>query len=688
MFNIVDMNTQTSHEVLKAVATLYQQHHCNAARAARESGVPRATFFDRLKKARQAGLVHDLKQEDPMVSASKFTYTPLPDSDISVEELIEHRIKQFSRKKAHEDARRLIKVKVHTKGPIGIWHLGDPHCDDDGTDIALLRDHINIIRKTEGLFGANVGDSSNNWVGRLSHLWGQQSTSAKQMWQLVDWLIKSTQWLYLIGGNHDCHDSSTECLTKRGWLKYTEITDADEILSFIPKTGECEWTPILKRVIKRHDGLLVDIRTQSVDISVTPAHRVLCKARGRNLKWTNWDYTHAENLSSRIAVPVCGESTSPGVRLSDDQIALTGWLLTDGHIAWKGNSPKITFYQSKDGTEINRLLSALNLSHKVRVRKRNIQFIAGRKLVSPPLDATEWSLHAKSSRKVLSWVPRKGVLPDWAFQLNARQFSILIDSIVAGDGTWDGADKTLKNVAVVHGTSGFLSSLQAAAVMHGWNARLSVARGKDYRLNICKRTTVQFDTKKAISKRPYRGDVWCLTVPHGNFMVRRNGSAHFSGNCWSGEGDPIKWMMKGQEAPYQSSEVRLELCFPNKNTCRINARHDFSGHSQYNPVHGPMKANMFGARDHIAVAGHRHVSGHGVLKNPDDGSLCHSFLVAGYKIYDRYAMEKGFRDQRISTGVFTIINPEVPNTHPDFILHCWDIETGVFLLKALRKRYA
>ena len=73
--------------------------------------------------------------------------------------------------------------------------------------------------------------------------------------------------------------------------------------------------------------------------------------------------------------------------------------------------------------------------------------------------------------------------------------------------------------------------------------------------------------------------------------------------------------------------------------------------------------------------------------NPEDGSLCHSFLVAGYKIYDRYAMETGFRDQRISPGVFTIINPEVPNTHPDFVTHFWDMATGIFFLKALRRRY-
>jgi hypothetical protein len=99
-----------------------------------------------------------------------------------------------------------------------------------------------------------------------------------------------------------------------------------------------------------------------------------------------------------------------------------------------------------------------------------------------------------------------------------------------------------------------------------------------------------------------------------------------------------------------------------------------------------MKSTMFGVRYHIAVAGHKHISGHGVMKNPDDGSLCHSFLVAGYKIYDRYALDKGFRDQHISPGVFTLIDPRLPNTHPDFVTHYWTLDKGVEILNSLRSQ--
>jgi hypothetical protein len=52
------------------------------------------------------------------------------------------------------------------------------------------------------LFGANVGDNNNNWVGRLAQLFGNQETTAAEAWMLVEWVVKSTPWLYLLAGNH------------------------------------------------------------------------------------------------------------------------------------------------------------------------------------------------------------------------------------------------------------------------------------------------------------------------------------------------------------------------------------------------------------------------------------------------------------------------------------------------------
>ncbi|MDE2344428.1 MAG: hypothetical protein KGL63_13760 [Betaproteobacteria bacterium] len=287
-------------------------------------------------------------------------YPKLPQKHVPIEELLARRKSQFQQRKSFEDSTKLIPVKIKLDGPIGVLHFGDPHVDDDGTDIVALESHARLVRETEGMFGGNVGDTSNNWVGRLTRLWAQQSTNADEAWQLVEWFIKQVDWLYLIGGNHD---------------------------------------------------------------------------------------------------------------------------------------------------------------------------------------------------------------------------------------------------------------------------------------------------------------------------------------AWSGAGDPIKWIQRGGSAPYMASSVRLALQFPNKNEVRVNAKHDFNGHSQWNPAHGATKAIYMGPRDHIAVAGHRHISGYNIIKSPEDGTVCHAIRVASYKIYDTFAKEKGFPDQSLSPCAVTVIDPALPGSHPDQVKVFWDAFEGADFLKYKRKKW-
>ena len=132
-----------------------------------------------------------------------FETQTLPEKEIAVDDLIKNRLKKYNQKHIATEARKLINIKIKINGPIAIAHFGDPHVDDDGTNLGLLLDHIDIVNKTPGMFAGNVGDMQNNWIGRLARLYGQQSTSAKESWKLTEYVVKQLPWLYLIGGNHD-----------------------------------------------------------------------------------------------------------------------------------------------------------------------------------------------------------------------------------------------------------------------------------------------------------------------------------------------------------------------------------------------------------------------------------------------------------------------------------------------------
>jgi hypothetical protein len=293
------------------------------------------------------------------VDTPEYSFTPLPLDDVPIEDLIEHRKRQFANKRNHEEASKLIPIRIKLAGPIGLLFFGDPHVDDDGTDIEALERHTQLVADTEGLFAVNVGDTTNNWVGRLARLYGDQSTSAAQAWRLAEWFVGRCDWLWIIGGNHD---------------------------------------------------------------------------------------------------------------------------------------------------------------------------------------------------------------------------------------------------------------------------------------------------------------------------------------LWSGAGDPMRWIAKQSDALYKSSEARIALRFPNGREVRVNSRHDHAGSSIWNPAHGPMKAAIMGTRDHLYVAGHKHESAYSVLKDPINNIAMHALKVSSYKVYDRFAKERGFRDNTLSPCALAVINPNLPPEHPDLVKIWWDPEEGADYLRRLRSR--
>ena len=141
-----------------------------------------------------------------------FEVEDLPTGNLPIDKLIEDRIRRYNLKNDYMTQAELINVKIKVDGPIGIAHFGDPHVDDDGTNLEMLLEHSKIVNETDGMFAGNVGDVQNNWIGRIAHLYSQQSTSAKDSWRLAEYFISSVPWLYLVGGNHDAWSGSGDPL--------------------------------------------------------------------------------------------------------------------------------------------------------------------------------------------------------------------------------------------------------------------------------------------------------------------------------------------------------------------------------------------------------------------------------------------------------------------------------------------
>lgn len=145
-------------------------------------------------------------------------------------------------------------------------------------------------------------------------------------------------------------------------------------------------------------------------------------------------------------------------------------------------------------------------------------------------------------------------------------------------------------------------------------------------------------------------------------------------------------MLRHQQGVYEYHGARLNLNFPNGKQVRINARHDFRGHSMWNPSHGVAKAAQMGWRDHILTCGHKHVSGYQPLKCPATGLISHAMRVAGYKQYDYYGQrEMGLPDQNISPAFTTIIDPQYDDDDPRLISVKFDVQDAADYLTYRRR---
>ena len=96
--------------------------------------------------------------------------------------------------------------KEPKNGPFGVVWFGDPHLDSNGCNWPALKEHIEITSETPYLYGANVGDTLDNWPknSRLARLLAHSDTSEQTAWKLAKWFLEDSgvSWLLWLMGNH------------------------------------------------------------------------------------------------------------------------------------------------------------------------------------------------------------------------------------------------------------------------------------------------------------------------------------------------------------------------------------------------------------------------------------------------------------------------------------------------------
>lgn len=354
----------------------------------------------------------------------------------------------------------------------------------------------------------------------------------------------------------DCHclDDTAEILTKEGWKTYDQIQIGDVAVCFDHTTEEYSYGAVQNVIVKDHDGDAYHFHSRGLDFVTTPEHRVLTRnyRRLRSGDKPAWQFKTAEHLSEGGAnwreIPIGGAVIGPGIEdLSLDMCRAIGWILTDGHMnvsPYLGNGaregklrkrPYIVLAQSLDTNK-----GPVNVAQEMR--DVMLKLCPNATIKERPATESQSAqvvirINVKDAEVFAPWLSvDSDRIPRRILEEGSRaQLEALFQGIAEGDGSWH---KRLGWIKISTGLDkGLSDDVQELALKIGYSPSQSIQppaeehHHQQYLLNIARRKTHSYKVTDAIDKIHYKGKVWCVTVPTGAFVARRNGKVFVTGNC-------------------------------------------------------------------------------------------------------------------------------------------------------------
>lgn len=132
--------------------------------------------------------------------ADSYTAPALPAEDEDLDDIMARREAEQARQYAAREAAEWMRFTVHGDEPFALAFIGDPHLDV--CDIKKLREHVDLIERTDRMWAVGLGDNINEWATKLRGQYAQQTITERQAYQMVRWLLQKPIWWGLILGNH------------------------------------------------------------------------------------------------------------------------------------------------------------------------------------------------------------------------------------------------------------------------------------------------------------------------------------------------------------------------------------------------------------------------------------------------------------------------------------------------------
>lgn len=353
-----------------------------------------------------------------------------------------------------------------------------------------------------------------------------------------------------------CLDEKTRILTNEGLKRWREVKSGMKTLS-LNRNGEIEENEIEEVVSQKYSGSMFQIKTRSIDMLVTPNHKMVIQLPNNSAKiigeqarrtvkrsvvyipkgkWEgiNEGWFSLPSPMTDIRHPL---RNCPTKVKTDDILYVLGIFIGDGFL----NSG----YKRHDKRKTDNYGSVfLDIPKKYKARKRTLA-VLDKMGITYKCYKGKAGEHIYFSSRALAQVfsacgkgARNKTIPDWALKYSPRLLQFLLDGLIDSDGYRSGSQQKLTSVSLK-----LMEKCAELATKLGLHFTISIQRNKEIMIGnrkispsqsfvgIFSKTNHRAFNEKHCKQVNYQGVIWCVRVKNNhNFLAERNGKFFFTGN--------------------------------------------------------------------------------------------------------------------------------------------------------------
>jgi len=312
----------------------------------------------------------------------------------------------------------------------------------------------------------------------------------------------------------DCYDDQTKVMTSLGWKFFKDLENTD-LVAQVLGSGEFEYVAPLKYTSSFYKGIMVHFTDKKgkLDLLVTPNHRMIFKTNG-----VEKIQTAEDALVGKWKKDIVRSSSAKSYGKKFTALdALKVAFQADGSFCTNMTSSiRFSFSKQRKIDRLEKLLKQLDLTYKIYSLKD------GKSEFNIKVEANDFT-------KDFSWVSLKTLEGDWC-----RGF---IEEL----SYWDATRRSDTRFKFDTTNPMVIKIVELIALASGYGVLISEAEDNRkecfsnvFTAHILKSNKIggQSHNKEEVQ---YEGMVYCVTVPSGRLLVKRNRATAVCGNS----GDPV-----------------------------------------------------------------------------------------------------------------------------------------------------